>query len=133
LEIDVERDRVDALEPLADRHLLAKNFEHRRTRVVAIALVALDIELALVAKRAIEARTIHAGGGAEIVQRGCGEATFAKQVERLAERALGLIGARPSSPFRLHGRLDVRPRRLLIFLYHFAINSLTGFILCRTV
>ena len=111
-QIDVERDRKDALQPFADRHLLAENLDHRRARVLAVALIALDVELALVAERAIEARTVHAGGGAEIVQRGRGETAFPEQVERLAERDIGLIGARPPAPLWLRrGSVGSRWRR----------------------
>src|SRR6202012_4640494 len=95
-DINVECDRINALQPFADRHLLAKNLDHRRARVVAIALIALDVELALVAERAIEAWTIHAGGNAEIVQRGRGEAAFTKQLERFPQRDIGLVRARPA-------------------------------------
>ena len=109
---------------------MPENFQHRRARVVAIALIALDVELALVAERAVETRTVHAGGDAEIVQRGRGEAALAKEIERFTERDIRLIGARPAAPFRLI--LGSRWRRFA-FLYHFARNSLTGFILCETV
>src|SRR6202035_5799228 len=115
--------RVDALQPFADRQFFAKNIEHRRPRIGAIARIALDIELALVAERAVKARPVHAGGGAEVVERGRGKPAVAKQVERLAERDFGLIGARPAAaPWRDSIRLR---RRLFTFLYHFAINSLT--------
>ena len=104
--IDIERHREDALQPFADRQFVPENVDHRGAGVGAVALVALDVELALVAERAIEARPVHAGGGAEIVERGGGEAVLAEQVERLAERDLGLVGARPAAALRC-GRLGV--------------------------
>ena len=130
-EIDVERHRVDARQPLADRHFVPEDLLHRRARIGAIARIALDIELALVAEGAIKARPVHAGGDAEIVERGRGESVLAEQVQRLAERDLGLIGARPAAALG-RGRFGLR-RRLLTFLYHFANYSLTRFILCGTV
>src|SRR6185312_2561058 len=140
-EIDVERDRVDALQAFADRHLIAKDIDHQSARVVAVALIALDVELALVAEGAIEARPVHAGRSAQVIERGRRKAVLAEQVERLAERDIRLIGARPAPALgrgRLHPGLD--PRRcsfrrnsLLNFLYHFAENSLTADILCETV
>src|SRR6185436_12061134 len=108
-------------------------------RVRAVALIALDIELALVAECAVEARPVHACRGREIVERSRGESILAKQIERLAERDLRLVGARPAATLWLRLRIQSGNRRfgsrwrLLTFLYHFAINSLTRFILCETV
>src|SRR5712691_1457596 len=130
-EIDIERHRKDALQPPSDRQFVSEDVDHRRARVGAVARIALDVELALVAERAVKARPVHAGGGAEVVERGGGEAVFAKQIERLAERDFGLIGARPAAAL-WRDDIGVR-RRPLSFLYHFAINSLTRFILCGTV
>ena len=96
-------------------NLVAENFMHRRARVVAIALIALDVELALVAERAIEARPVHAGGGAEIVERGRGESVLAKQIERLAERDFGLIGARPPATFGRRRIVGFRGGGFLLF------------------
>ena len=87
---------------------VAEDVDHRGARVVAIALVALDVELALVAERAVEARPVHAGGGAEIVERGRGKSILAKQIERLAERDFRLIGARPAAALRRHRSVDLR-------------------------
>src|SRR4051795_3488913 len=72
-----------------------KNVAHGGARVLAIAAVTLDEQLALVAERTIKARPVHARGGREIVQRRRGETILAKQIERLAERDLRLVGARP--------------------------------------
>ena len=102
-EINIERHRVDALQPFADRQLVPENVDHRRARIGAIARIALDVEFALVAERAVEARPVHAGGGAEIVERRGGKTILAKQIERLAERDLGLIGARPAAALRRSG------------------------------
>ena len=101
--INIERHRIDALQPFADRQFVPENVDHRRARIGAIALIALDIELALVAERAVEARPVHAGGGAEIVERGRGKAILAEQIERLAERDFRLIGARPAAALRRAG------------------------------
>ncbi len=44
-QIDVQRDRIDALQPLSQRQLSSrKMLDHRGARLVAIALVALDVE-----------------------------------------------------------------------------------------
>ena len=101
-QIDVERDGIDAREALADRQFVAKNAGHRSPRILAIALVALDEELALVAERPVKARPVHAGGGREIVERGRREPILAKQVERFAERDIGLVGARPAAALGRH-------------------------------
>jgi hypothetical protein len=53
-EIDIERDRIDAREPFADRHLVPENLLRRCARIGAVARIALDVELALVAEGAIE-------------------------------------------------------------------------------
>src|SRR5258708_8699606 len=105
---------------------MLENIEHRRTRVGAIARIALDVELALVAEGAVEAGAVHAGGGAEIVERGRRESVLWDQIERLAERDFGLVGARPAAAFWCDGGSGFcRRRRSSRFLYHFAINSLT--------
>jgi hypothetical protein len=132
-QIDVERHRIDPLQALSDRQLAAEDVAHRGTRVVAIAPVALDEQLALVAERPIEARPVHAGGGTEVVQRRRRETILAKQIERLAERDIRLIGARPAAALGRHGSIDLHHGRPFTFLYHFAINSLTKLILCGTV
>ena len=133
-QIDIERHGEDALQPFPDRQFVPENIDHRRAGVVAIALVALDVEFALVAECTIEARPVHAGGRAEIVERGSGETVLAKQIERLRQCDLGLIGARPSAPLRLRGGISFcRWPRPFVFLYHFAKNSLTRIILCGTV
>jgi hypothetical protein len=119
---------------LADRLLVLENVDHRRGGVGAVALVGLDVELALVAESPVKARPVHAGGGAEIVERGRGKTAFTKQFERLAERDLGLIGARATAALRGGGRSGPRLlRQLSTFLYHFAKNPLTRVILCGTV
>ena len=93
----------------------------------------LDKAFALVAERAIEARAIHPGGGAQIVERGRGKTILPEQVQRLAKRDLRLIGARPADPSaRKRRRIRLR-RRFSSFLYHLANNSLTQVILCETV
>src|SRR6185369_13553084 len=132
-QIDVERHRIDPLQPPADRQLFAEDVAHGGTRILAVAAVALDEQLALVAERAIEARPVHAGGGREIVQRGRSKTIPAEQIERLAERDLRLVGARPAAALGRHGIIDLCHGRLFTFLYHFAINSLTAPILCGTV
>src|SRR3974390_2671576 len=132
-EIDVERYRIDSLKPLADRHFTAKNIDHGSTRIVTITLVAPDVEFALVAERAVEARTIHPGGGAEIVERSRCKKILPEQVKRLSKRVFRLIGARPAAaPARRRRHISLRPR-LSSFLYHLAKNSLTQVILCETV
>ena len=102
-EINVQRHREDALQPFFDRQFGAENVGHRRAGVGAVALVTLDVEFALVAERAVQARPVHAGGGREVVERGRGEAVLAEQVERLRQRHLRLIRARAAAAFRFGG------------------------------
>src|SRR5258708_5063666 len=110
---------------------MLENIKHRRTGIGAIARIALDVELALVAEGAVEAGAVHAGGGAEIVQRGRREPVFTEQIERLAEGGLRVVGARPAAAFWRDGIGFCR--QLFTFLYHFAKNPLTRFILCEIV
>jgi hypothetical protein len=128
-EIYIECHCKDLLQPFADRCLFPEDVAHRGSGIIAVAMITLDVELALVAERPVETWTVHAGGGTEVIQRGRGEAALAEQIERPAKRDVGLIGARPSPPFGLRrGRM-----RLPAFLYHLVKNSLTQFILCETV
>ena len=117
-QIDIERHRIDAFEPFADRHRALENIGHHCTRIGAIALVALDIELPLVTERAVEARPVHTGGGAEIIERGRSKTILSKKIERFAEGDLRLVGARATAPFRRSTRFH--RRQILSFLYHFA-------------
>ena len=88
-EIDGQRGGVDARQPLAHRHLLTEDIDHPCARVFAIALVALDVNLLFVAEGGIEARPVHTGGGAEIVERGRGIARLRNASIALARAASG--------------------------------------------
>src|SRR5438552_1385449 len=131
-EIDVERHRVDAFQPPSDRLWVLENVDHRRGGVGAVALIGLDVELALVAECAVKARPVHARGRTEIVKRGGGKTTFTKQVERLAERDLGLIVARAAAALRCGGRTGLgSQRQRFTFLYHFAKKYLDRLYIMR--
>src|SRR5258708_35693100 len=106
---------------------MLENIKHRRTGIGAIARIALDVELALVAEGAVEAGAVHAGGGAEIVQRGRREPVFTEQIERLAERDFRLVGARPAAAVWRDG-IGVC-REPFTFFDPFSKNPLTPFIL----
>ena len=105
-QIHVERDRIDAEQHFAQRQIERKRFAHPLPGAIAVTLVALDVELALVAERAIEARPVHACGRREIVERGRGKAFLPEHVERARQRHLRLIGARPAAALRRGGRAN---------------------------
>ncbi len=93
--------RIDPLQHSRSGSSCAKHLAHRCARAVAIALIALDVELALVAERAVEARPVHAGGGARDRRARSRQSLLPEHVERARQRHLGLIGARPAAALRL--------------------------------
>ena len=81
--------------------------------IVAVALIALDVELALVAEGGVEARPVHARGRHQIVERRAVVAIPPEHVGGARQRDIGIIGARPPAA----AAFDFG-----CFLYHFAKN-----------
>src|SRR5215475_14280945 len=108
---------IQAPQHLAQRPIVGERFFHRDVAEFPVAPERGEVELALVTERAIEARPIHAGRCAQIVERGRGIAGAPEAFGGALQRDLGIVGARPPArpPFR----------SLWLFLYHFARNSLT--------
>src|SRR5215467_11063963 len=108
---------IQAPQHLAQRPIGGERFFHRDVAEFPVAPERGEIELALVAERAIEARPIHAGRCAQIVERGRCVAGAPEAFGGALQRDLRIVGARsPARP---------RLRSLWLFLYHFARNSLT--------
>ena len=90
----------------------------RLVHALSVLAIRLQIERALVAKGAIQARPVQARRGADVVKRGGGESIPPEDVHRLRERRLGFEGARAAAPrgaalaAGTHG-----------FLYHVEQNS----------
>src|SRR5215468_7977145 len=108
---------VQAPQHLAQRPIVSERFFHREVAEFPVAPERGEVELALVTERAIEARPIHAGRCAQIVERSRGIAGAPEAFGGALQRDLGIVGARPPARPRL--------RSLWLFLYHFAKNSLT--------
>src|SRR5262249_9980164 len=108
---------IQAPQRLAQRPIVGERFFHRDVAEFPVAPERGEVEFALVAERAIEARPIHAGRRAQIVERGRGVAGAPEAFGGALQRDLGIVGARPPArpPFR----------SLWLFLYHFARNPLT--------
>ena len=69
----------------------------------------LEVELVLVPERRIEARSVHSGRGADLVERGAGIATLPEPVRCALQGGLRVVGAWPTEAFR----------HLSFILYHF--------------
>ena len=114
--IEVERGDEDAAQFFAHRRLgeqqRAKGLAHFRP----IARIGLNIERLLVAERGVEARPVHAGRRAQIVERSRCEAVAPERVPRLRQRELRPVGARAPS------RARRRRRAARFFLYHLGFN-----------
>src|SRR2546421_2461033 len=112
-EIEFERLVIKSLEQNAQWRIVRERGTRKRAGLVAIVLERLEIEVALVANRRVEARPVHSGRGREVVKRCARIACFPETLGRARERDLRVIGAWPPPPLRL---------RLRCFLYHFANN-----------
>src|SRR5262249_39965289 len=107
---------IQAPQRLAQRPIVGKRFVHRDVAKFPVAPERGEVELALVTERAIEARPIHAGRCAQIVERGRGIAGAPEAFGGALPRDLGIVAARPPARPRV--------RSLRFFLYHFAKKSL---------
>src|SRR5262249_25452295 len=108
---------IQAPQHLAQRPIVGERFFHREVAEFPVAPERGEVELALVTERAIEARPIHAGRCAQIVERGRCVAGAPEAFGGALQRDLGIVGARPAPRPRF--------RSLWLFLYHFARNPLT--------
>src|SRR5580704_7568206 len=116
-EIKIKRSSENAPQLDPQRLLRRKQRRERLVHALSVLAVSLQIERALVAEGAVQARPVQAGRGADVVERGGGETVVPKHVHHLPERRLGLESARPTTPPR--GGL----RSTHSFLYHVEQNS----------
>src|SRR5262245_7633592 len=97
---------IDPLKRLAQRPVIGKRLRHGGTTELPVMRERAEIEIMLVAERPVEARSIHAGRLAQVIERGSGIAGLPEAFDGARERDVGIVGPRPSAP-------------LWLFLYHF--------------
>src|SRR5262249_55132943 len=110
---------IDPLKRLAQRPVIGKRLPHRGTTVLPVMTEGAEIEIVLVAERPVEARSIHAGRLAQVIERGSGITGLPEAFDGARERDVGIVGPRPSAPLRL-------------FLYHFESNPWRPYNIMRT-
>ena len=104
-EIEIERGEKNASELFPQRRGFGKERRKGVAHVSPIAAIGLDVEGALVAEGAVEARPVEPGRGAELVERGGGEVLLREDIHRPVER--GLLHAKARACLRGRGELAV--------------------------